>query len=353
MHRDDDDIRRDIYTLLQGAGQVSADPSGKKTPITIEPLHGDGSSRKFYRVTREGEPLCIAVYPPAVDQHGLAEYGAAAIIGSHLQKAGLPVPAIIGQRDDRGLLLFEDLGDRRLHDLMLADRARGVGYYPDIIKLLVRLQVEGGRGFQTHWCHDSPAYDRQVMLEKESGYFYQSFWRNSLGGEQIPGIKGEFQMLAETAETYFEPFFLHRDFQSRNLMVHRGHIRVIDFQGGRMGPPAYDLASLLIDPYATLSRAEQEHFFDLYLDEIASCPEIDAAKVEDSYPYLALQRNLQIIGAFAFLSDVKQKRFFQAYLRPALVSLNERLQDDRFGGYTILRKTAGEALERYDRLQEG
>ena len=61
----------------------------------------------------------------------------------------------------------------------------------------------------------------------------------------------------------------------------------------------------------------------------------------------------QIIGAFAFLSGVRQKQFFQGYIMPALVSLNQRLQDDRFDGYTILRRTAAEALDRYSRQQEG
>ena len=68
---------------------------------------------------------------------------------------------------------------------------------------------------------------------------------------------------------------------------------------------------------------------------------------------LALQRNLQIIGAFAFLSGVRQKKFFQGYIMPALDSLNHRLQDDCFADYTVLRKTAAETLERYSRQQEG
>lgn len=343
----------EISALLRVAGTLPGGGDLSDSSITLQPLHGDGSSRTFYRVSQGQTPLCIAVYPPAADQKGLAEYGAAATIGEHLGKAGLPVPAILGHNSDSGLLLFEDLGDRRLHDVLLADRVAAIALYPEVVRLLAKLQVEGAAGFQTRWCHDSPAYDRKVMLEKESGYFYRSFWLDTVRGDDIPGLDTEFQRLADTAQRYFEPFFLHRDFQSRNLMVQDGQIRVIDFQGGRIGPPGYDLASLLIDPYAKLSMVEQERFFDLYLHEIAAYPEVDATRIEASYPFLAVQRNLQVIGAFAFLSGVRQKTFFQAYILPALESLDGRLQDSRFSSYTILRKIVAEGLERYSREQHG
>ena len=345
-------IHDEISALLRSAGTLPGGRDFSDSSITLEPLHGDGSSRKFYRVSLGEKPLCIAVYPPAADQKGLAEYEAAATIGEHLGKSGIPVPEIFGHSGDRGLLLFEDLGDQRLHDLLLDNRAAAIDIYPEVVGLLARLQVEGAAGFQTRWCHDTPAYDRKVMLEKESGYFYRSFWLDTIRGEELPGLDAEFRQLADTAQSHFESFFLHRDFQSRNLMVHDGQIRVIDFQGGRIGPPAYDLASLLIDPYAKLSAPEQERFFGLYLQQIAAYPEVDVAKLEASYPYLALQRNLQIIGAFAFLSGVRQKLFFRDYILPALVSLETRLQDSRFSSYRILRRCASEGPERYSRERE-
>ena len=47
----------------------------------------------------------------------------------------------------------------------------------------------------------------------------------------------------------------HRDYHSRNLMLHDGSLYIIDFQDARMGPDTYDLVSLLRDSYVDLSAA--------------------------------------------------------------------------------------------------
>ncbi len=45
----------------------------------------------------------------------------------------------------------------------------------------------------------------------------------------------------------------HRDYHSRNLMLHDGSLYIIDFQDARMGPDTYDLVSLLRDSYVDLA----------------------------------------------------------------------------------------------------
>jgi aminoglycoside/choline kinase family phosphotransferase len=70
------------------------------------------------------------------------------------------------------------------------------------------------------------------------------------------------------------------------------------------------------------------------------------------YALLALQRNLQIIGAFAFLSRVRGKVFFADYIRPAVVMLDARLQEPVFQERKVLRRVAATALEALDRLQD-
>ena len=114
------------------------------------------------------------------------------------------------------------------------------------------MQVRGAVSFDPKWCWDTPQYDRMLMLERESGYFLQAFWQDLLGMEEPPGLQEEFFELADRAARIPAGYFLHRDFQSRNIMIHGGEACIIDFQGGRLGPLAYDLASLLIDPYVAL-----------------------------------------------------------------------------------------------------
>ena len=65
-------------------------------------------------------------------------------------------------------------------------------------------------------------------------------------------LRPDFEALAEAAGVVKSSLVFHRDFQSRNIMVCRAGLWLLDFQGMRFGPPAYDLASLLIDPYVSI-----------------------------------------------------------------------------------------------------
>jgi len=131
--------------------------------------------------------------------------------------------------------------------------------------------------------------------------------------------------LAETASGAEIDFFLHRDFQSRNIMVSAGKIGILDWQGGRLGPLGYDLASLLIDPYTELSPHDRNEVYRSYLLLIKEHEPGWIEPFKRYFPYLAIQRNLQILGAFSFLTKIRGKRYFEAYIPAALTTLYELL----------------------------
>jgi hypothetical protein len=110
-------------------------------------------------------------------------------------------------------------------------------------------------------------------------------------------------------------------------MVKDGRLRVIDFQGARLGPLGYDVAALLIDPYVGLAPELQAELLDYYLQELQKRVAVDEAAFRRQYPYLALSRNLQILGAFAFLTKVKKKSYFARYIPAAVASLKRRLAE--------------------------
>jgi len=314
-------------------------------------LHGDGSNRRFYRINATDSTTILAVLPDLTDDapltaKGLAEARSAFLIGSHLYAKGVPVPKILGYDNECGTLLFEDLGDILLqHEIQrTADPELTLKRYREVIPALVHMQFSGRQDFDPGWCWDTPCYDRNLMLTRESGYFLTEFCKHLLNRRKIvPGLDEEFQALADRAAREPVEFFLHRDFQSRNLMIHDNEIRIIDFQGGRLGPLGYDLASLLIDPYAGLSRGNQEKLLAFYIQEVEKFG-INGPQFAAGYPYLALQRNLQIVGAFAFLGHTRNKPYFRQYLRPALVSLQERLAKPFAAGYPCLRKLCEESM---------
>ena len=89
------------------------------------------------------------------------------------------------------------------------------------------MQEAGARGFDCGWCWDTPRYDRELMVDRESGYFLRAFWQDGLGRAAPEGIEAEFQEIASLA-CGGEDVFLHRDFQSRNIMIKDGLHRFID-----------------------------------------------------------------------------------------------------------------------------
>ncbi|MFA6283886.1 MAG: phosphotransferase [Desulfurivibrionaceae bacterium] len=303
-------------------------------------MAGDGSDRQFYRFTVAGLSL-LAVLPGASQSQGLAEARAASAIGQHFFRHGAAVPKIYGFAEECGLLLFEDLGDTKLHDLVLQHGAEAVEvdvYYRQALAALAHLQTETRQGFQPEWCWDTPRYDRELMLARESGYFQKALCEDLLGMSDLPqGLGQEFVFLAERAMQEPADFILHRDFQSRNLMICEGKVRIIDFQGARLGPLGYDLASLLIDPYAGLSLARQQILLGFYLDVLAAHIPLDPGRFIEGYYYMALQRNLQILGAFAFLSKNKGKQFFRQFIKPAAATLHGHLAAPQGRDFSCLR----------------
>ena len=330
-----------VFSLLAREGLGPAE--------TVAPLRGDGSDRRFLRIRAGGQSM-IAVLPSPTLPGAMAEAQAVWQIGRHLRDRQVPVPELFGFAPDTGIVLCEDLGDLQLHGLLLAENtepARRIALCRQTVAVLLHMQLEGAVGFQPQWGWDTPYYDRELMLTRESGYFGQAFCRDLLGFATLPtGLDNEFQCLAELAAAQPGGFFLHRDFQSRNLLSCAGELRVLDFQGGRLGPLAYDLASFLNDPYIDLPLPTREGLLDYYLELLtARRPELTEG-FREGYLWLALQRNLQILGAFAFLTQVKGKEFFRNYLHPAAINLQRLLAEPGGRRLPVLRDLATELPER-------
>jgi len=304
---------------------------GQRLPakgLIFQSLPGDGSRRLFWRITpSRSDHRFIAMENAPSTPFYRRENEAYLYIGQHLFQKGLPVPEIHRSDLKNGWFIMEDMGAESLQDMVSEYRSR-ISLYEKVLEILFRLQMEGSMGFKTEWCCQTQRYDFTVMRRYESDYFRDSFLFHYLGlKEDWPELEGPFDHLAETASRAETHFFLHRDFQSRNIMVEEGRIGIIDWQGGRLGPLQYDLASLLLDPYTGLDTEERRHLFEYYLKLLRDYQPGWVDLFRRYFPYLAIQRNLQILGAFSYLSKVRKKPYFEAYIAPALRSLR-RLVDE-------------------------
>lgn len=325
----------------------------RREQTACTPLAGDGSQRSFFRLRFPDTTAVVAILPAGQDLAQMAEARSAWLIGTHLCHAGVPVPEPLAYDEESGAILFEDLGDLRLHnylrEMAAGDDAELLGLYGEVVRELARMQILGGEGFQVSWCWQTPRYDRELMLTRESGYFLESLCQGLLGlRPDTVSLGREFEEIAGHAAAAPTHFFLHRDFQSRNLMLKDGRVRIIDFQGGRLGPLGYDLASLLIDPYMGLAKTVQDTLLAEYLRELRRLSSYDPERFRKEYFYLALQRNLQILGAFAFLGGKMGKTFFLPFIRPALETLHTRLAWEGHGRYPLLAQLVETCQEQID-----
>jgi hypothetical protein len=247
------------------------------------------------------------------------------LIGRHLLARTVPVPEIYRADLSSGLFIMEDLGDENLQEA--SRKTDPVDLYREVLRVLLQMQIHGSEGFDVGWTCQTERYDRLVMRRYEAEYFKEAFLCRYLGlKSDWPELQPSFDLIAEEASAPPNHFFLHRDFQSRNIMISGGKAGIIDWQGGRLGPLGYDLASLLVDPYPELSPTQRNEVYRSYLALLKEREPSWAGSFEDSFPYLALQRNLQILGAFSYLSKTAGKTYFAAYIPKAVESLRSLLE---------------------------
>lgn len=292
-------------------------------------LKGDGSDRTWHRVSLGKTSVIMVDHgPPPEDR--TCEADSFVDIGQHLLNKGVPVPHIYGYDRPAGLVALQDLGDLHLQTVVrrTRDQVEILAHYKAVIDLLITMAVEGAKGFNPAFTYQTPYYDRHLILEKEARYFVTAFLNGYKGlRTDFEKLKEDFELFAKRSLETGPVGFLHRDFQSRNILVRNEKYYVIDFQGGRLGPLPYDLASLLIDPYVELPEDIQQDLLAYYLDRLSGSVPVDRQDFLRAYKYCAINRNLQILGAFGFLSRVKEKTDFEAYIPAALASLKTRLSE--------------------------
>ncbi|MDA8161959.1 MAG: phosphotransferase [Desulfobacteraceae bacterium] len=286
------------------------------------------------------------VIHPAPGDKGHREASSYVSIGRHLRQASVPVPEIYDFDPVAGIITVEDLGDislqaeiKRLAGLGACDRIAGL--YRSALLALARMQVVGGRLFDPSWSYDTPRYDSRLAFQKEAKYFLGSFVWGMMGLEWTFGLEEELRHFSMKIDAmHWADFFLHRDFQSRNILVQPGDIlRIIDFQGGRMGPLGYDAGSLLFDPYTSLPFDLIDGLFGDYVDMLHGFGlELERNGFWADFKILSLFRLLQALGAYSFLSVIKGKDFFKTYIPVAVASLNALLDDGIFDEVNALRR---------------
>ena len=311
-----------------GLSAWAARVAGLETPP--RPLAGDAGRRRYFRLPGRG---LLLLHGP--DQ---AENLAWLRIGRQLWFQGLPLPRIYDCDLERGFFLLEDLGDQSLAGP--PDHSRD---YPLAVELLARLHREGLSGFNPAWAYQSRTYDRVTAETQEIGYFLNSCLLGYLKRPSLPrGVKKEAKALARLAASADEErVLMHRDYQARNLMLKDGELYLLDWQGARLGPAAYDLASLLNEtPRFPLNPELREELTGQYIRLRGRG--FKAKAFRRSLTVVGAVRMMQALGAYGRLS-LSGKPAYAAFMPQVLERLREEFQTPPLAPFPILRELAGEA----------
>lgn len=283
-----------------------------------------GSGRGYFRVRLGDESFILQQSGPEDrDFQRFVEYGRL------FHELGLPVPAIHAVSDTVYQVLMEDLGKDRLWDVVMGPgdvMGRAAFWYPRVLAALVHWQEKSAQAFARHGELASRLFDR-TALEWETAYFRDNYLSGYLALDTVPAeVDTFFHRLAGIVDAQ-PKVLMHRDFQSQNIMVlpPEGKIAFVDFQGARNGSVYYDVASLLWDPYVMMPVGLVKDLFGLWHRANPLLAMVSAEEAWQGFLAASLQRLMQAMGAYCFLSRVKGIAEFAGHIAPGRVRLQEVL----------------------------
>jgi len=307
-----------------------------------------GSDRKYFRVKKNSQTAVLMQSIPAdPDFERHIKYTL------FFKNYSIPVPDLFEVDSDNKQAIFEDLGDLTLYSWLKCPREREEieNIYRKVIDILVLIHTKA-----TMFMSECPALRSRIFdyehLRWETSYFIERFVREikNIEIKNSTILNKEFHGLAVKVDS-FPKTILHRDFQSQNIMITSGGIpRIVDYQGARIGPPAYDVVSLLWDPYYRLSQDMRERLLNYYTKQVIpphpplkkegtekdlmkegrgdfknnkeNLP-LDEKEFMETILPCRLQRHMQALGAYGFLSKVKGKKYFLKYVPEGIKLLKE------------------------------
>ena len=249
----------------------------------IEPLAGDASFRRYFRVRDAGRAAVLMDAPPPHENpRPFLE------IARWLGERGFAAPAINAADVEQGLVLLQDFGDDRMREAIDACPGQTLPLYEAAIDVLVALR--------DHPAGPLRPYDR-AELHREANLFVE-WYCPAVGIEvDVPGWRAAWDSVFDHAIAD-EPVTVLRDYHAENLMLvgPERSLGLLDFQDALAGHPAYDVVSLLQDARRDVEPGIEDAMLARYR---AATGEGDAFM--RAYHVLGAQRNAKILGIFTRL----------------------------------------------------
>jgi aminoglycoside/choline kinase family phosphotransferase len=277
----------------------------------VEPLAGDASFRRYFRVIDGPRSAVLMDAPPAHE-----DVRPFVAVAEWLHSVGLSAPEILARDLEHGLLLLGDFGDWRLREMLDSDPSRELELYELATDVLVHLHNHPPMS-------GLPPHGMDQWLDELS--LFTDWYCPALGlAVDTDGFaKAWREVLEPVAGDGLGPVTVLRDYHAENVMLVRDregvrHFGLLDFQDALVGHPAYDLASVLEDARRDVPPEIERAMIDRYVSATGN-----AEAFERAYWTLAAQRNTRILGVFTRLWKRDNKPHYTAF-QPRMWGLLER-----------------------------
>lgn len=262
----------------------------------IEPIPGDASFRRYFRLRRKesadrgpDHPTAMLMHAPPPEEDPAEFLHVAAWLSAQRIRA----PEILAADPARGWVLTEDFGDDRMRDWLDAHPEDERMAYEVAVDALVELHERPPGPFSSY---DVATYLREATLFTQWYCPAQSLDVDAAGYERAWE-----EVLWPLVARQSPPVTVLRDYHSENIMLLKGGAGdplqgVIDFQDALVGHRAYDLVSLLQDARRDVSPELEQAMLARYCERAGADADFHA-----DYARLGAQRNAKIVGIFTRL----------------------------------------------------
>lgn len=274
------------------------------------------STKKIFRTEVNGTKYVVVQFPESLRGEFLEFLN----ISDFLKKNTKWLIPKIFEVDEKVLAVRqEDLGDLTLQKLVKREgfSKEVVEIYKQIIRLLVDLQSLDAKEFKN--CRLNFTYEK--ILAEYDKFVGPFFNLNYPKFDQEP-LKELYERVANSLSQE-EMVFCHRDLQSSNIMILKGKVKLVDYQGARLALPLYDLVALIEDTYVMMPRKLKDELREYYL---SLRPMENFYKI---YLNCLIQRKLHDIAIFdKFYRQGKNKKFLK-YLKRELRFISNILVNEK------------------------
>lgn len=293
---------------------------------TLSAIAGGGSNREFFRLAGRSRTIVVLHQPG-----GGREVDSYVEIARLLARHGVGAPEIYALDRERGIILMEDLGDVHIEDaLRTASPAEASSLYSRSLDILVDLETSVTDSLAREGLLEDRVFDEKTLLG-ETEYFMREFVEGFCPIPVPASWERERRFLAATLARE-RRVFMHRDYQSRNIMLKDGRLRIVDFQTAHRGPGLYDAASLLKDAYHPVDAPERRILLEAFHAKLRSrgAPETRSfGEFQEAFAIAGVQRNLQALAAFVKLGTRMGKPRFLDSIPSGIDLLEEGVRESR------------------------